>query len=65
MIANPVDAIAKCNSREDLAKVLEELMKPWYPTYTNRSWELWSVKYPKLTTAKKCALSIYRRVQCK
>ena len=61
MIANPIEAIGNCTNRTELAKVLHEIMKPWYPNYDVNSWELWSMKYSRVNTAKKCALSFYRR----
>jgi hypothetical protein len=62
MISNPIDAIGNCRTRSQLARTLEELMKPQYPNGDRKGWEVWSVKYKSVATAKKCAVAMYQKM---
>jgi hypothetical protein len=62
MIANPIDAIGNSRTRSELARTMAELFAKVYPDSTKEGWEMWAVKYNTLIIAKKCAVSMYRKL---
>lgn len=67
MLANPVDAIFRCETLDELAFVMEEafvgvMKRKDGGDYTLQDWAVWACKYPNFYVARKCAVAMYCRI---
>jgi hypothetical protein len=68
VLPNPIDAMFRCETLDELAFVMEEAFKKLITKdggepYTDSDWAKWAVKYKDFYTARKCAVSTYCRLR--
>lgn len=62
MIVAPVKALFSTEDIEQLASVLEDVMRCKYPSYDKKAWILWAAQYKSFRVARRCAIAMYQRL---